>query len=139
MTRHDDDLPAVPRRRHRRPTDTEIERACHPGVGDRALTALGYYTPELTTAAVAAGAAATVWAPLALVSAAALGKVAGERVLTAWRNRARTNRPTDTGKPVVPAEPTNDDTTDDATAAAPPGTSTAGADAPGRDEWEVAG
>lgn len=83
----------------RTPSPAQIERACHPTTKDRAITALGWYTPELTGAAITAGAAATVWAPLGLITAALGARIAVDRVRLARRNRQvtaeRTATPTD--------------------------------------------
>lgn len=128
MTDHertDEYLPTVPVRRHRRPTDAQIERACHPSVADRAITEVGYVLPELTGAAVTGAAAATVWAPLGLIAAALVAKAAGERVWIAWCNhRARTPRPATVCRREETAEPTDVDEP---------------ARAGERGEWEVAG
>lgn len=79
----------------RAPSPAQIERACHPTAKDRALTALGWYAPELTAAGAAAGAAATVWAPLGLISAALGVRIIADRVRLARRNRRVTAaRPT---------------------------------------------
>lgn len=54
---------------------------------DRAVTEVGWYTPELTGAVVAAAVAATVAPWALLMSASLLGWIAVHRVLTACRNR----------------------------------------------------
>lgn len=79
------DYPPTPARRT--PSPAQIERACHPTATDRALTALGWYTPELTGAAITAVTAATVWAPLGLISAVLGARIALDRVRLARRNR----------------------------------------------------
>ena len=58
-----------------------------PGPFTRVGNALAWYTPELTVAAASAGAAATVWAPLGVISAAC-----GARIATNQINLARANR-----------------------------------------------
>lgn len=96
MNSHQDYPPAPARRT---PSPAQIERACHPTTTDRALTALGWYAPELTGAAITAGAAATVWAPLGLITAALGVRIVADRVRLARRTRQvtaeRTATPTD--------------------------------------------
>lgn len=58
-----------------------------PGPVARVLNTVVWYTPELTAAAVTAGAAVTVWAPLGVLSAAC-----GARIATDQINLARTRR-----------------------------------------------
>lgn len=66
---------------------------------DRALTALAWYSPELIAAGVTAGAAATVWAPLGLISAALAARIVADSVSIARSNRKvaaqRATTPTD--------------------------------------------
>ncbi|MPY82597.1 MAG: hypothetical protein GEV00_04605 [Actinophytocola sp.] len=58
-----------------------------PGPLQRLGNALAWYTPELSVAAASAGAAATVWAPLGVITAAC-----GARIATNQINLARANR-----------------------------------------------
>jgi len=64
--------------------DTNTDR---PGPFKRVTDALAWYSPELIVAAASGGAAATVWAPLGVVSAALGGWIAVDQV-----NLARANR-----------------------------------------------
>ena len=64
--------------------DTNTDR---PGPLQRLGNALAWYTPELTVAAASAGAAAAVWAPLGVISAAC-----GARIATNQINLTRANR-----------------------------------------------
>lgn len=57
-------------------------------LASRAVSAAAWYTPELVTAAVAAGAAVAVWQPFGLVSIAVGGWIAVDRALLFRRNRA---------------------------------------------------
>ena len=65
------------------PHDTEVNTD-PPGPIDRVLNAVAWYTPELTGAAVTAGAAAAIWAPLGMLSAACGARIAADQI-----NRAR--------------------------------------------------
>lgn len=61
------------------------------GTTNRVASALAWYTPELTGAAVAGAAAATVWAPLGAISAALAAWIATDQVTVA-RARRRAHR-----------------------------------------------
>lgn len=69
-------------------TDADTER---PGPWDRAVSAVAWYAPELTGAAAAGAAAATVWAPLGAISAALAAWIASDQVRLA-RERRRVHR-----------------------------------------------
>jgi len=58
-----------------------------PGPFQRVGNALAWYTPELAVAAASAGAAATVWAPLGVITAACGARIASHQI-----NLARANR-----------------------------------------------
>jgi len=69
------------------PLDATEVNTDPPGPVARALNTVVWYTPELTAAAITAGAAAAVWAPLGVLTAAC-----GARIATDQINRARTRR-----------------------------------------------
>jgi len=58
-----------------------------PGPINHALSAVAWYTPELAGVAVTTAAAATVWPPLAVISAALAGRIAHDQLRLAARNR----------------------------------------------------
>lgn len=70
------------------PPDNDTEQ---PGPWDRAVSAVAWYVPELTGAAAAGTAAATVWAPLGAISAALAAWIASDQVRLA-RERRRVHR-----------------------------------------------
>lgn len=62
--------------------------AARPGRAKRALNVVGWYTPELVGAAATAAAAATVWGPLGLLSAALGVRIVADQAVLAHRNHA---------------------------------------------------
>lgn len=111
---------------------------------NRVASALAWYTPELTGAAVSAGAAATVWAPLGAISAALTAWIATDQV-NAARARRHARREVEQRAQRAQLDPAehhddqddgaqdNAHADDDATAPAP---ADERAERPG---WEVAG
>lgn len=69
-------------------TNRDDKRAARAARVDRAVSEVAWYTPELATGVAAAMTAATVWPPMAVVSAAAAGWIGFDRVRIARENRA---------------------------------------------------
>ncbi|GAA5128892.1 hypothetical protein [Haloechinothrix salitolerans] len=112
---------------------------------NRVASALAWYTPELTGAAVSAGAAATVWAPLGAISAALGAWIATDQV-NAARARRHARREVEYRAQRAQLDPAEDhDGEDDGAqddARADDGVSVSGPAADERAErpgWEVAG
>lgn len=69
-------------------TNRDDKRAARAARVDRAVSEVAWYTPELATGTTAAMTAATVWPPMAVVSAGAAVWIAADRVRIARSNRA---------------------------------------------------
>lgn len=112
-------------------TDTTTDR---PGPCKRASSLVAWYMPELTGAAVSAGAAATVWAPLGVISGALAAWIATDQVNVARAHR-RTRR--EVAQRAERAQlDTAEHTADDQASATE---SASGEQSEDRSGWEVAG
>jgi len=118
-----------------------------PGPFTRVGNALAWYTPELTVAAASAGAAATVWAPLGVISAACGARIATNQINLARANRRVRRQITEqraeraqldpSGKHNEPTTSSDDTPHDDDPSSA--GESTSDEQTGQRPGWEVAG
>lgn len=89
------------------------KRAARAARVDRAVNEVAWYTPELATGLAAAATAATVWPPMAVVTAGAAGWIAVDRVRIARANRTAKHR---AAARRAECDNTTDDREDNATA-----------------------
>lgn len=107
------------------------KRAARAARVDRAVSEVAWYTPEVATGVAAAMTAATVWPPMAVVSAGAAGLIAVDRVRIARSNRAAKRKAA-----AMRAERDGADQTDQTADSADDGTE-APESAGSADGWEV--
>lgn len=126
------------------PENTTDTNTVRPGPLKRATSAVAWYGPELIGIAVTAGAAATAWAPLGVVSAALGAWIAADQVNIARQNRRvlgeiederHERAQLDLTTPDEPGEASDDNNGDEASTVGPAREEPA-AKRPG---WEVAG